>query len=103
MSPDPMTENSAVSGTDAGTGPVPEASEVSQTTTSGHAVTAEKPALSMATRAVHGDDGIAVHRAVAPPMHVSTTYRYNSDPDQLQTWVNVDVSLIRVLPLSAKL
>lgn len=52
----------------------------------------ERPA-SFATRAIHSDDGIAAHRAVAPAMHVSTTFRYNDDPEQLVTGdVNIDVS-----------
>ncbi|KAH7170872.1 pyridoxal phosphate-dependent transferase [Dactylonectria macrodidyma] len=40
--------------------------------------------LSLASRGVHADDNIATHRAVAPAMHVSTTFRYNADPDLLQ-------------------
>lgn len=48
--------------------------------------------LSLASRTVHADDGISAHRAVAPAMHVSTTFRYNDDPTQLQSWDNVDVS-----------
>lgn len=47
--------------------------------------------LSLASRAVHADDGISAHRAVAPAMHVSTTFRYHDDPDKLKTWDNVDV------------
>ncbi|PHH58621.1 hypothetical protein CDD82_2825 [Ophiocordyceps australis] len=38
---------------------------------------------SLATRAVHADHGIATHRAVAPAMHVSTTFRYTDDADKL--------------------
>ncbi|KAL6403423.1 cystathionine beta-lyase [Ilyonectria robusta] len=40
--------------------------------------------LSLASRGVHADDNIAVHRAVAPAMHVSTTFRYSDDPDLLK-------------------
>ncbi|KAH8647514.1 pyridoxal phosphate-dependent transferase [Ilyonectria robusta] len=40
-------------------------------------------ALSLASRAVHADDHISAHRAVAPAMHVSTTFRYNNDPKRL--------------------
>lgn len=43
-----------------------------------------------ATRAVHADDGLASGRGVAPPMHVSTTYKYLSDPDKLQPWDQLD-------------
>ncbi|KAL5888595.1 hypothetical protein ACKVWC_003853 [Pyricularia oryzae] len=47
-------------------------------------------ALSLTSRAMHADDYINNHRAVAPPMHVSTTYRYTDDPDKLTYWGNVD-------------
>ncbi|CAK7225640.1 hypothetical protein SBRCBS47491_005959 [Sporothrix bragantina] len=46
--------------------------------------------LSRATRAVHADDYINVHRAVAPPLQVSTTFRYNDDPAELRAWDNTD-------------
>lgn len=55
-------------------------------------------ALSLASRAVHADDGISSHRAVAPAVHVSTTFRYSDDPDNLRAWDNVDVS--QRVPLS---
>src|SRR5688572_2634848 len=48
--------------------------------------------LGLASRTVHADDGIAAHRAIAPAMHVSTTFRYNDDPDKLSAWDNTDVS-----------
>ncbi|KAF4124035.1 Cystathionine beta-lyase/cystathionine gamma-synthase [Geosmithia morbida] len=48
--------------------------------------------LSLATRSVHADDHISAHRAVAPAMHVSTTFRYSDDPDQLLGWDNIDPS-----------
>ena len=48
--------------------------------------------LSLSSRTVHADDHISVHRAVAPALHVSTTFRYSDDPDQLLGWGNVDVS-----------
>jgi cystathionine beta-lyase/cystathionine gamma-synthase len=37
-----------------------------------------------ATRAVHADDPMNFYTDVAPAMHVSTTFRYSSDPDALQ-------------------
>ncbi|OAA64306.1 cystathionine gamma-synthase [Niveomyces insectorum RCEF 264] len=46
--------------------------------------------LSLASRAVHADDYINTHRAVAPPLHVSTTYRYSRDPVALRQWENHD-------------
>jgi hypothetical protein len=50
--------------------------------------------LSLSSRAVHADDGIQAHRAVAPAMHVSTTFRYSDDPEQLKSWDNIDVSAL---------
>lgn len=49
--------------------------------------------MSLATRGVHGDDGIAAHAAVAPAMHVSTTFRYSDDPEKLTFWGS-DVSRV---------
>lgn len=48
--------------------------------------------LSLSSRAVHADDHISAHRAIAPAMHVSTTFRYSDDPEQLLGWDNIDVS-----------
>ncbi|KAM4055095.1 cys/Met metabolism PLP-dependent enzyme [Hirsutella rhossiliensis] len=48
--------------------------------------------LSLASRTVHGDDRVAAHRAVAPAMHVSTTFRYTDDPDRLDPDDVVDPS-----------
>ena len=53
--------------------------------------TTEVTGLSLASRTVHGDDHISAHRAVAPAMHVSTTFRYSDDPDQLLGFDNIDV------------
>lgn len=46
--------------------------------------------LSLASLSVHADDYINNHQAVAPPMHVSTTFRYSDDPDKLVAWENVN-------------
>lgn len=59
--------------------------------------------LSLASRAVHADNGIQSHRAVAPAMHVSTTFRYNDDPDALRAWDNTDVSADLCLNCHCKL
>ncbi|RDA91724.1 hypothetical protein CP533_4794 [Ophiocordyceps camponoti-saundersi (nom. inval.)] len=48
--------------------------------------------LSLASRAVHADDHVAAHRAVAPAMHVSTTFRYTGDPDRLNPEDVIDPS-----------
>jgi hypothetical protein len=47
--------------------------------------------LSLASRSVHADDSINTHSAVAPPMHVSTTFRYSRNPDNLLPWSDHDV------------
>ena len=52
--------------------------------------------LSLASRSVHADDYINNHQAVAPPMHVSTTFRYSRNPDDLVPWTNLNVCLIFV-------
>lgn len=46
--------------------------------------------LRLASLAVHADDYINNHRAVAPPLHTSTNYRYDADPDRLRAWDNTD-------------
>lgn len=46
--------------------------------------------LGLASLAVHADDYINNHRAVAPPLHTSTNYRYDADPDRLRAWDNTD-------------
>ncbi|GMK56056.1 hypothetical protein CspeluHIS016_0211120 [Cutaneotrichosporon spelunceum] len=46
--------------------------------------------LSPATLAIHGDDGIQQHKAIAPAMHVSTTFRYHDDPDKIVFWGEYD-------------
>ncbi|ETN42553.1 uncharacterized protein HMPREF1541_01710 [Cyphellophora europaea CBS 101466] len=40
--------------------------------------------LSASTRAVHADDPLNVVADVAPPVHMSTTFRYPEDPAQLK-------------------
>lgn len=52
----------------------------------------EKKTWGLASRAVHADDHVSTHRAVAPPMHVSTTFAYDKDPAKLVPNENVDVS-----------
>ncbi|TXT08634.1 hypothetical protein VHUM_02762 [Vanrija humicola] len=46
--------------------------------------------LGLASRSVHADDGLSAHRAIAPAVHVSTTFAYSSDPDALKRWDNTD-------------
>lgn len=35
------------------------------------------------TKALHADDRLNLVTDVAPPIHLSTTFRYSNDPDQL--------------------
>ena len=42
--------------------------------------------LSPATQAIHADDSLNLVDDVAPPIHVSTTFRYNKDPTQLRPY-----------------
>jgi hypothetical protein len=57
--------------------------------------------MCLSSRTVHADDHISAHRAVAPAMHVSTTFRYSDHPTELERsgdptkiidWTNTDVS-----------
>ncbi|VVT56598.1 uncharacterized protein SAPINGB_P005170 [Magnusiomyces paraingens] len=41
--------------------------------------------LAMASLQVHADDMLAATSDIAPPLHVSTTFRYPSNPQDLQT------------------
>lgn len=40
-----------------------------------------------ATIALHADNPVNVVTDVAPPLHLSTTFRYPNDPEQLTPWV----------------
>ncbi|KAI1608506.1 cystathionine beta-lyase [Exophiala viscosa] len=40
--------------------------------------------LSPATQAIHADDPLNLLTDVAPPIHVSTTFRYDKDPERLR-------------------
>ncbi|KAJ5682890.1 hypothetical protein N7462_006055 [Penicillium macrosclerotiorum] len=46
--------------------------------------------MAMATRAVHADDFVSPHRAIAPAMHVAVNFRYARDADQLVPEENKD-------------
>lgn len=49
------------------------------------------PAYSLSTLGVHADDALNSSTDVAPPLHVSTTFRYASDPDKLIPISEADV------------
>jgi hypothetical protein len=40
-------------------------------------------AIGASTRSLHADDALNLVTDVAPPMHLSTTFRYSNDPTQL--------------------
>ncbi|KAK4127112.1 PLP-dependent transferase [Parathielavia appendiculata] len=50
--------------------------------------------LSLASRSIHADDYTNTHPAVAPPLHVSTTFRYSDNPDELLPWSEMDPSTL---------
>ncbi|KAK9329190.1 Cys/Met metabolism PLP-dependent enzyme-domain-containing protein [Lipomyces starkeyi] len=47
--------------------------------------------LQIASLSVHADDSYAMVSDVAPPLHVSTTYHYNSDPSKLKSAKEHDI------------
>jgi len=53
---------------------------------------------SASTLAVHGDDALNSTEDVAPAMHVSTTFRYTSNPDKLVPFSVADVVCPTVFP-----
>lgn len=55
--------------------------------------------MAMSTQAVHADDFVSSHRAIAPAMHVAVNYRYARDPSQLVPGENKDVSLSKFILL----
>lgn len=48
--------------------------------------------LSLSSKTIHADDYLNNGTDVAPPLHVSTTFRYNKDPNALQVLAELDVS-----------
>lgn len=49
--------------------------------------------LSLSSKTIHADDFLNKGQDVAPPMHVSTTFRYSNNPDTLVPAAEVDVCL----------
>lgn len=47
--------------------------------------------LSPATKALHADRDLDITSDVAPPLHVSTNFRYASNPEALIPIVEIDV------------
>ncbi|KAI4277959.1 MAG: hypothetical protein LQ337_001389 [Flavoplaca oasis] len=48
--------------------------------------------LTQATQAIHADDDLNATSDVAPPLHVSTTFRYAGDPEDLVPIAHADIS-----------
>ncbi|KAF5676166.1 cystathionine beta-lyase [Fusarium heterosporum] len=48
------------------------------------------PSFHFSTQAVHADDFVSPHRAIAPAMHSAVNYRYARDPDNLVEMENDD-------------
>ncbi|KAJ6094280.1 hypothetical protein N7467_003125 [Penicillium canescens] len=48
------------------------------------------PKMHFTTQAVHADDFVSPHRAIAPAMHPAVNYRYARDPDELVEMENDD-------------
>lgn len=59
-----------------------------------HSVNSHLASLSLSSRTVHADDYLNVGQDVAPALHVSTTFRYDRNPDNLLPWTERDVCLI---------
>ena len=49
------------------------------------------PGMHITTRAIHADDFVSPHRAIAPGMHTAVNFRYARDPDELVPEENKDV------------
>lgn len=50
--------------------------------------------LTQGTQAIHADDDLNATSDVAPPLHVSTTFRYAGDPKDLVPIAHADVRLL---------
>ncbi|KAL8768069.1 MAG: hypothetical protein Q9209_005612 [Squamulea sp. 1 TL-2023] len=49
--------------------------------------------LTRRTQAIHADDSLNTTSDVAPPLHVSTTFRYTDDPQDLVPIADTDISI----------
>lgn len=50
--------------------------------------------LSLSSKTIHADDYLNKGTDVAPPMHVSTTFRYDRNPENLKAWGERQVLVI---------
>lgn len=53
------------------------------------------PKMHVSTRAIHADDFISSHRAIAPGMHTAVNFRYARDPEDLVPEENKDASSLK--------
>ncbi|KAJ5682108.1 uncharacterized protein N7477_002048 [Penicillium maclennaniae] len=54
------------------------------------------PQMHVSTRAIHADDFVSSHRAIAPGMHTAVNFRYARDPDNLVPEENKDASSLKI-------
>jgi hypothetical protein len=54
------------------------------------------PDMAPATQAIHADDFVSSHRAIAPGLHVAVNYRYSRDPHNLVELENNDVRIVPI-------
>lgn len=54
------------------------------------------PNFHFSTQAVHADDFVSPHRAIAPAMHSAVNYRYARNPDDLVEMENDDVLILLI-------
>lgn len=71
---------------------------------SGH-VEAEAISLALrdarpATLALHADEALRLVDDIAPPIHVSTTYKYPNDPERLMPFYGREIGVCKSLFLS---
>jgi hypothetical protein len=52
-----------------------------------------------ATQALHADTALKLVADIAPPIHVSSTYRYPDDPDQLRPFYGREIGVYNPLLL----
>jgi hypothetical protein len=58
-----------------------------------HPLDARLASLSLSSKTIHADDFLNKGQDVAPPLHVSTTFRYSKNPDDLVPAAELDVCL----------
>lgn len=59
-----------------------------------HSLDARLANLSLSSKSIHADDFLNKGQDVAPALHVSTTFRYSKNPDDLVPAADRDVCLL---------